>query len=51
MGIEVDYLPTREKETRRLISSFPFDYIIGSVHYLGEETVDPGPEFYHRQGV
>jgi histidinol-phosphatase (PHP family) len=46
MGIEVDYLPKMEKETERLISSFPFDYIIGSVHYLGEETVDLGPEFY-----
>jgi histidinol-phosphatase (PHP family) len=46
MGIEVDYLPNREKETDRLINSFPFDYIIGSVHYLGEETVDLGPEFY-----
>ena len=46
MGIEVDYFPNLEKETMRLINSFPFDYIIGSVHYLGEETVDLGPEFY-----
>jgi histidinol-phosphatase (PHP family) len=46
MGIEVDYLPNMEKETGKLINSFPFDYIIGSVHYLGEESVDLGPEFY-----
>jgi histidinol-phosphatase (PHP family) len=46
LGIEVDYIPNLEKETERLLSDFPFDYIIGSVHYLGEETVDLGPEFY-----
>ena len=46
LGIELDYLPGMEEETERLISSVPFDYIIGSVHYLGEETVDLGPEFY-----
>jgi len=46
LGLEVDYLPGREKETERIINSLPFDYIIGSVHYLGDETVDLGPEFY-----
>ncbi len=46
MGIELDYLPGMEKEARRIIDAFPFDYIIGSVHYLGDETVDLGPEFY-----
>ncbi len=46
LGIEVDYLPGMEEETERLIGAFPFDYIIGSVHYLGVETVDLGPEFY-----
>jgi histidinol-phosphatase (PHP family) len=46
MGIELDYLPGMEKETAGIIDAFPFDYIIGSVHYLGDETVDLGPEFY-----
>ncbi len=46
LGIELDYLPGMEKEMERLISSVPFDYVIGSVHYLGKETVDLGPEFY-----
>ncbi|NLD63373.1 MAG: histidinol-phosphatase HisJ family protein [Bacteroidales bacterium] len=46
MGLEIDYLPNREDVTDRIISSYPFDYIIGSVHYLGDETVDLGPEFY-----
>ena len=46
MGIELDYIPGMEKETAGIIAAFPFDYIIGSVHYLGEETVDLGPGFY-----
>jgi histidinol-phosphatase (PHP family) len=46
MGIELDYIPGKEQETAGIIDAFPFDYIIGSVHYLGDETVDFGPEFY-----
>ena len=34
------------QETAGIIDAFPFDYIIGSVHYLGDETVDLGPGFY-----
>lgn len=46
LGLEIDYLPGTDKVTEEIISSAPFDYIIGSVHYMGEETVDLGPEFY-----
>jgi len=46
LGIEIDYIPGKEKETEKIIGSFPFDYIIGSVHYLGDQTVDLGPGFY-----
>jgi histidinol-phosphatase (PHP family) len=46
MGLELDYIPGKELETAGIIDAFPFDYIIGSVHYLGDETVDLGPGFY-----
>lgn len=46
MGVELDYLPGKEKELGEIVSAFPFDYVIGSVHYLGSQTVDLGPEFY-----
>ena len=46
LGLEIDYLPNMEEVTERIINSFPFDFIIGSVHYLGEDTVDLGPKFY-----
>jgi len=45
-GIELDYFPGMEKELSNICESYPFDYIIGSVHYLGDQTVDLGPEFY-----
>ena len=45
-GIELDYFPGKSRELGDICSSYPFDYIIGSVHYLGEQTVDLGPEFY-----
>jgi len=45
-GIELDYFPRKEKELLKICDSYPFDYIIGSVHYLGDQTVDLGPEFY-----
>lgn len=46
MGVELDYLPGKENELSDIVSAFPFDYVIGSVHYMGPETVDLGPEFY-----
>jgi len=45
-GIELDYIPGKNSELEDICSSYPFDYVIGSVHYLGEQTVDLGPEFY-----
>ncbi len=45
-GLEVDYFEGKEDEIRSYLSPLPLDYVIGSVHYLGEKTVDAGPEFY-----
>jgi histidinol-phosphatase (PHP family) len=35
LGIEADHFPGYEADTRRLLESFPFDYVLGSVHFLG----------------
>ena len=51
IGLEVDYFAGKEKETIDFLSQFPLDYIIGSVHYLGEKTVDFGPEFYEGKSI
>ncbi len=50
-GLEVDYFEGKEKETHDFLAPLPLDYIIGSVHYLGEESVDEGPEFYSGQNI
>jgi histidinol-phosphatase (PHP family) len=50
-GLEIDFISGREKEIGDFISGFNLDYRIGSVHYLGEKTVDLGPEFYEGKNI
>lgn len=45
-GIEVDYFPGKEKELRELIAYFPADYVIGSVHFIGNWNFDTDQSFY-----
>lgn len=40
MGIEMDYTPGKEKEMEQFIQSYPFDYVIGSVHWIGDWGID-----------
>ncbi len=51
LGLEVDYFPGKEKLIYETITGLPLDYIIGSVHYMGDETVDLGPEFYENKDI
>lgn len=51
VGLEVDFFPGKEKELNDFLSQFELDYVIGSVHYLGERTVDSGPEFYEGKNI
>jgi histidinol-phosphatase (PHP family) len=36
LGIEADYFEGFEGETRRLLDAHPFDYVLGSIHFLGD---------------
>jgi histidinol-phosphatase (PHP family) len=36
VGIEADYFPGFEDRTERLLSIYPFDYVLGSLHFLGD---------------
>lgn len=36
LGIEADYFPGLEEATSLLLSSHPFDYVIGAIHFLGD---------------
>jgi histidinol-phosphatase (PHP family) len=40
LGIEADYRPDTVGEVRTLLESRPFDYVIGSVHHLGDWGFD-----------
>jgi histidinol-phosphatase (PHP family) len=51
IGLEVDFFEGKEQEILTFLSPLPLDYIIGSVHYLGEKTVDFGPEFYEGKSI
>lgn len=35
LSIEMDYIPEREDDIGELMSRYPWDYVIGSVHWLG----------------
>ncbi len=36
LGIEADYFEGHEAETKRLVDSQPFDYVLGALHFLGD---------------
>jgi histidinol-phosphatase (PHP family) len=50
-GLEVDFFPGKEKETGSFLNNLDLDYVLGSVHYLGDKTVDMGPEFYEGKDI
>jgi histidinol-phosphatase (PHP family) len=40
LGIEADYLPGREDRVANLLEGRPWDYVVGSVHFMGDDAVD-----------
>src|SRR5690625_6425415 len=40
MGIEMDYTPGKEEEMEEIIDDHPFDYVIGSVHWIDNWGID-----------
>jgi histidinol-phosphatase (PHP family) len=40
LGIEADYVPGYEEKTQKLLEPYPWDYIIGSVHIIGQWEFD-----------
>jgi len=50
-GLEVDFFPGKENEIYSFLNKTSIDYSIGSVHYLGDSTVDLGPEFYDGKNI
>ena len=40
LGIECDFVPGSEDRTANLLEARDFDYVLGSVHFIGERAVD-----------
>jgi histidinol-phosphatase (PHP family) len=51
LGLEVDYVADREDETRALLAPYPWDYLLGSVHFVDGLAVDGEPRLHHELGV
>ena len=45
-GIELDYFPGHEHELKEIIESIPVDYVIGSVHFIGNWNFDTDMSLY-----
>ena len=44
LGLEMDYIPGKEREITEIIEAYPWDYVLGSVHFLGKWGFDFSPE-------
>jgi histidinol-phosphatase (PHP family) len=44
LGLEVDYVGERQDELAAILRPYPWDYLLGSVHWLDGLSVDSGPE-------
>jgi histidinol-phosphatase (PHP family) len=51
LGLEVDYVRGREDETRELLAPYPWDYLLGSVHFIDGLGVDGEPRLIDAVGV
>jgi histidinol-phosphatase (PHP family) len=40
LGIEADFIPGREDRMANLLDGRPWDYVVGSVHFLGDFALD-----------
>jgi len=44
LGIEADFIPGFEKKTQQILSSYPYDFVIGSVHFIDRWAFDDPDE-------
>src|ERR1044072_8694945 len=51
LGVECDFVPGAEDRTANLLEAREFDYVVGSVHFVGEAAVDhEGWDVWEGQG-
>jgi histidinol-phosphatase (PHP family) len=50
LGLEVDYAAGRERETAETLAPYPWDYLLGSVHFVDGFSVDQEPGLVEKLG-
>jgi histidinol-phosphatase (PHP family) len=51
LGLEVDFIPGRQDWIRELAAMHPWDFFLGSVHFIGDWPVDLSAEAWKDQDV
>ncbi len=44
LGLEADYIPGFEKEIKKILDAYPYDFVIGSVHFIDRWAFDDPDE-------
>ncbi|MHB1162344.1 MAG: histidinol-phosphatase HisJ family protein [Chloroflexota bacterium] len=50
LGVEADYIPGHEELLRRLLAPYPWDYVYGSIHFIGDWGFDD-PKYVDRYAL
>lgn len=50
LGLEVDYLPDRADEMDEILQPYPWDYLVGSIHFIDGLAVDAVPSLVEAVG-
>jgi histidinol-phosphatase (PHP family) len=40
LGVEIDFIPNKVEKIRKILNTYPFDYVIGSIHMIGRWGID-----------
>jgi len=51
LGLEVDFVRGRDDEVRKALAPFPWDYLLGSVHWIDGVAVDQRPGIWATHSV
>jgi histidinol-phosphatase (PHP family) len=51
LGIEVDYVGARQAELAEILEPYPWDYLLGSVHWIDGLAVDSRPGMWEEYAV
>jgi histidinol-phosphatase (PHP family) len=50
LGLEVDWVPARAERTAEILAPYPWDYVLGSIHYLDGLGLDQKPSLVSALG-